>query len=83
MRIVFVSDHADVALKGVLVEHVQSEGHDVIELGTDGAAPVYYPDYGRTLGGAIVDRRTQSEGGSHPARVAKLSMPSQFRGNPA
>lgn len=69
MRIAFASNHDAVALKSVLVEHVRSGGHDVIDLGTHGTASVDYPDYGRALGGAIADGR---------ADVAKLSMPSQF-----
>lgn len=85
MRIVFASDHAAVALKGALVEHVRSGGHDVIDLGTDGTALVDDPDYGQALARACIDAflSAEFEGGCHAARVDELSMPSQFRGNPA
>ena len=49
MRIAFASDHAAVALKALLVEHVGALGHVAIDLGPDGDARVDYPNYGYTL----------------------------------
>ena len=53
MRIAFASDHAAVALKALLVEHVGALGHVAIDLGPDGDARVDYPDYGYTLARAV------------------------------
>lgn len=48
MRIVFASDHAGYLLKEEMKRFVQSEGHDVIDVGTDSAdVSVDYPDLGR------------------------------------
>jgi len=55
MRIALASDHAAVALKALLVEHVQSLGHEAIDLGPFSADSVDYPDFGYKLGQAIAD----------------------------
>lgn len=53
MRIALTSDHAAVALKAALVEHVQALGHEAIDLGPETADSVDYPDYGYKLADAI------------------------------
>lgn len=53
MRIAIASDHAAVALKAMLVDHVRSLGHEVIDLGPDSEASVDYPAYGYKLAAAI------------------------------
>lgn len=55
MRIAFATDHAAVALKDDLVAWARDEGHDVLDLGTTGAASVDYPDYGYKLADAIAN----------------------------
>ena len=52
-RIAIASDHAAVELKAALVEHLRSVGHDVLDLGPEGADPVDYPDYGYKLADSI------------------------------
>jgi ribose 5-phosphate isomerase B len=52
-RIAIASDHAAVELKAALAEHMRSLGHEVIDLGPEGAASVDYPDYGYKLAEAI------------------------------
>ena len=52
-RIAIASDHAAVELKAALVEHMRAAGHQVLDLGPEGADPVDYPDYGYRLAGAI------------------------------
>ena len=52
-RIAIASDHAAVELKAALAEHLLALGHDVIDLGPQGADPVDYPDYGYRLAEAI------------------------------
>jgi ribose 5-phosphate isomerase B len=53
MRIAIASDHAALALKSALVEHVRGLGHDVNDLGPFDESSVDYPDYGYKLGAAI------------------------------
>lgn len=52
-RIAIASDHAAVELKAALVEHLRDAGHDVTDLGPEGAASVDYPDYGYKLAEAV------------------------------
>ncbi|HEY8080675.1 MAG TPA: ribose 5-phosphate isomerase B [Acidimicrobiales bacterium] len=51
MRIAVGSDHAGVALKHEVAEHLRDRGFDVIDLGADGTeGAVDYPDYGAAIG---------------------------------
>lgn len=59
MRIAIASDHAAVSLKAELRDWLREEGHEVLDLGTDGAASVDYPDYGYALAQAIADGRAE------------------------
>jgi ribose 5-phosphate isomerase B len=52
-RIAIASDHAAFELKAALAEHLRGQGHDVLDLGPEGADPVDYPDYGYKLAQAI------------------------------
>ena len=54
MPIVLASDHAGYELKTTLVEDLKLQGHEVLDLGTNGPGSVDYPDYGRALAEAIV-----------------------------
>jgi len=45
MRIVVAADHGGFALKNDLATHLRSLGHAVIDVGTDGATSVDYPDF--------------------------------------
>ena len=56
-RIAIASDHAAVELKAALVEHMRGQGHDVLDLGPEGANPVDYPDYGYKIAEAIASGR--------------------------
>jgi ribose 5-phosphate isomerase B len=53
MRIAIASDHAALALKAALVEHLRGSGHDVDDLGPFNESSVDYPDYGYMLADAI------------------------------
>lgn len=55
MRIAIASDHAAWELKASLAQWLRDEGHEVLDLGTDGPASVDYPDFGFALGKAIAD----------------------------
>lgn len=52
-RIAIASDHAAVDLKAALADHIRSQGHEVLDLGPEGADPVDYPDYGYRLAEAV------------------------------
>ena len=53
MRIALAADHAGYQLKDELVARLAGEGHDVIDLGTNSAAPVDYPDSAEAVAGAL------------------------------
>lgn len=55
MRIAIASDHAAIDLKAALADWLRGAGHDVADLGPDGAASVDYPDFGYKLAAAIAD----------------------------
>ncbi len=59
MRIAIASDHAAVLLKTVLADWLRDQGHEVLDLGTDGNASVDYPDFGRAVGEALADGRAE------------------------
>ena len=53
MRIALAADHAGYVLKDELVRWLRDQGHDVIDLGTNSAESVDYPEFGRKLAQAI------------------------------
>lgn len=59
MQIAIASDHAATALKAALSAWLREQGHDVLDLGTDGSASVDYPDYGYALAQALADGRAE------------------------
>jgi ribose 5-phosphate isomerase B len=60
VRIAIGSDHAGFALKSHLIGVLGSQGHDVVDLGTESEAPVDYPKYcaavGREVAGGAAER---------------------------
>lgn len=52
-RIAIASDHAAIELKAALAEHLRAQGHEVLDLGPEGADSVDYPDYGYRLAEAV------------------------------
>jgi ribose 5-phosphate isomerase B len=50
MRIAVACDHAGFLMKPTILEAVRIAGHDVLDLGTNSANPVDYPDYSEKLG---------------------------------
>lgn len=45
MRIAIGADHAGYELKQTIADYLRAEGHEVLDQGTGGAAPVDYPDF--------------------------------------
>lgn len=61
MRLAVAADHAGLPLKEVVVDYLSRQGHQVLDLGTDSAEPVDYPDYARAVGEAL--QRGQADRG--------------------
>ena len=54
MQIVLGSDHAGFDLKKVLSDHLQANGHLVLDVGTYSTAPVDYPDFAEALAQSVL-----------------------------
>jgi ribose 5-phosphate isomerase B len=59
MRIALASDHAAVALKAELAQWLAAAGHNVTDLGPEGAASVDYPDYGYLLANHVATGKAE------------------------
>src|SRR3990170_3337134 len=57
MRIAVGCDHAGFPLKGRAIAELQRLGHEVLDLGTDSAEAVDYPDYAQAVAEAVMDGR--------------------------
>jgi ribose 5-phosphate isomerase B len=53
MKIAIASDHAAFDMKSQLAQVLRDWGHDVVDLGTDSADRVDYPDFGYKLAEAV------------------------------
>ena len=54
MKITLGADHGGVDLKDAIREHLQSQGHEVKDIGTNSHDSTDYPDYARTVSEAVV-----------------------------
>ena len=54
MKLAIGGDHGAYDLKVDLVEHLRSQGHEVVDLGAHNAQRTDYPVYGRAVGEAVV-----------------------------
>src|SRR5437763_9299558 len=59
MRVAIGADHAGFELKEHLKRELTAAGHAVEDLGTDGPAPVDYPDYAAAVGRALQAGRAE------------------------
>jgi len=59
MRIALASDHAGFALKDELAAWLRDSGHVVIDLGTNSAESVDYPEYGARLARAVASGQAE------------------------
>lgn len=55
--VVIGSDHAGVALKALLAEHLRGRGIEVRDLGPDTTASVDYPDYAKAVCAEVLARQ--------------------------
>ena len=53
MKVAIGVDHAGFALKDTVIRAVEELGHSPIDLGTDGPAPVDYPDIATSVASAV------------------------------
>jgi ribose 5-phosphate isomerase B len=53
LRVAVGADHAGVELKGRIAEHLAGRGIEVLDLGTNSADRVDYPDFGEAVGRAV------------------------------
>src|SRR2546428_13815999 len=59
MRIVVGADHRGYELKNALAASLRENGHDVLDVGTNGPDSVDYPDIALAVGEAIRDGRAE------------------------
>lgn len=57
MRVALASDHRGFELKQILAASLREWAHQVMDLGTQGTAPVDYPDYAEAVGQALREGR--------------------------
>jgi ribose 5-phosphate isomerase B len=59
MKVAVGFDHAGFPLKKTVLDAVRDAGHEPIDLGTDSAEPVDFPDYSEKVGRAVQDREAE------------------------
>ncbi len=59
MRVAIAADHAGYLLKEDLKEFLKSEGHDVLDCGTDSTEPVDYPQFSAAAARAVIDGQAE------------------------
>jgi ribose 5-phosphate isomerase B len=59
MRIAIGADHGGFELKKRILEYLNEAGHSVVDLGTDSAEPVDYPDYAKAVAEAILHGKAE------------------------
>lgn len=59
MRIALSADHAGFEMKDQLATWLRADGHEVVDLGTNGPESVDYPRYGALLAEALADGRAE------------------------
>ena len=59
MKIAIGNDHAGLSLKPIVREVLESEGHEVTDLGTNSTEPSDYPVYALAVGQAVASGRAE------------------------
>ena len=54
MKIAIGNDHVGVELKRHIMEHLQAQGHEVVNFGTDDTASNHYPIFAQRVADAVV-----------------------------
>jgi RpiB/LacA/LacB family sugar-phosphate isomerase len=84
MRVVLGSDHAGFEMKQKLLAWLQTNGFEVLDVGTDSSTPVDYPDFAEAVGMAVRDglgdRGVLLCGSGVGASVASNKIPGIYAG---
>lgn len=59
MKIALACDHAGYEMKMVIKEKLESEGYEILDLGTDSTESVDYPIYGKAIGEAVAQGKAE------------------------
>jgi ribose 5-phosphate isomerase B len=59
VRVAIAADHAGYLLKEDLREFLESEGHEVLDCGTDSTEPVDYPEFSKAAARAVIEGRAE------------------------
>jgi RpiB/LacA/LacB family sugar-phosphate isomerase len=59
VKVALGSDHAGFELKCDLAAFLEEEGHEVVDVGTDGPEPVDYPLYAEAVGNAVLTGKAE------------------------
>lgn len=59
MNVALGCDHAGYRLKNAVLEMLHAEGHEVIDVGTDGEEPVDFPDIASELCGRVLEKQAE------------------------
>ena len=59
MKVAVAADHAGFPLKARVLEEIHKLGHESLDLGTNSADPVDYPDYARAVAEALCSGRVE------------------------
>jgi ribose 5-phosphate isomerase B len=59
MKVAVGFDHAGFPLKNTVLDAVREAGHEPIDLGTDSADPVDFPDYSEKVGRAVQNKEAE------------------------
>src|SRR3990172_506643 len=74
MRIVLGADHRGYELKDEIAAALKRDGHEVLDVGTNSADSVDYPDYARAVGEAIVDGRAERGSTANKMRGVRAAL---------
>ncbi len=58
MKISIASDHAGFEYKSALIQFLKSEGHDIIDFGTESNDSVDYPDFIKPAANSVAENKT-------------------------
>lgn len=60
MKISIGFDHGAIPLRKALLEHLKSQGHELVDHGTDSTESVDYPDYAHLVSGDVAAGRVEA-----------------------
>ena len=59
MRIGITNDHAAVEMKKIISTFLEEKGHEVVNYGADEKTKLSYPEYGKNLAKAVIDKEVE------------------------